>query len=88
MREVNTGLASQPLGPGGSEGVTLMFYLKHTSTFVDVEDCRNLFRVDTFQVHSTRTRILSQMPTLLPCLCVLKILIASYVLKVCLKVCS
>ena len=48
--------------------MTLIFCLKHTLTLEDdVDVClRNLFRVDTFQVHSTRPPIfLSQRPTFL-----------------------
>ena len=41
-------------GGGGSEGVTLIFYLNHTLTFGGCGRLGGLFRVDTFQAHSTR----------------------------------
>ena len=58
-------------GGGGSEGVTLIFYLKHTLTFreddvddwVACETCSGWIHIPT-AFHLT-TRILSQMPTLI-----------------------
>ena len=74
-------------GGGGSEGVTLIFYLKHTLTFGRWCRCeglgglQKLLRVGAF--HPT-TCILSQMPTFIAMFVCPRLLIASYgyVLKV------